>query len=338
MKLYAIVATLLVLASLHLLQSSDASTTQDERVALTMTSEDEVKIFVHGLYSGAVGSGVRGLLDGDAVPLMDATGITGPANRSAYSNEVRKICSSVKCGDGQLVKGDLLAFSRLVESSGTMFELLSDSGIVNATVTMNDVGPQSTVLVAFYLTTEEGNVKAVLPVESDYNLNLRFSSKQSSDIISFSFRGRQGERSVPFSFTAMLGWEVSAKDGLKSQSIRSDYPESGYVTMEGVMSSPNTPARVATSPKQVDPVCISVIVIAIILSVLGMYLAWKRMKKQRVKEAKIRAKEKKEVAESGDERAKEGGRDRTRLKELRDRGIITDPEYEQKVTELDAKN
>jgi hypothetical protein len=303
-----------------------------------MIAENELEVFVHGMYTFALGSALRSALDGDANPLMDAGGVTGQGNRTAYSNELKKLCSGVKCSDGLVAKDDPVAFQGLAESSMSIYELLVSSGVINATASLNDKEAGSSQLISFSLSTAEGGVKAILPVESDYVVSFKYPSMQSPSVVSFVFKGKQGERKVPFSFTAMQGWDVSAKDGLQSQSVRTDYPSAGYMTLEGVMESPNLPVKVTTNPKRVDLVCWSIMGIVIAISLLGMYVAWRRMKKQRIKEEKMRKKAENKESEAQATEAKGGERDRVRLNELREKGIITEGEYGRKIAELDAKN
>lgn len=338
MRARTVLAVSLLFASLCLAPSTIADTSHDERVALTMTAENELKIYVHGVYSSALRPALRSALDGDANPLMDAGGVTCQANRTTYSNELKKLCSGVKCNDGLVAKDDANAFSGLAETSKAIYGLLVISGVINATATLNDGEAVSSELISFSLSTAEGSVKAILPVESDYIVNLKYSSTQSPSVVSFHFKGKQGERNVPFSFTAIAGWDVSAKGGLLSQSIRTDYPSAGFVTLEGVMESPNLPAKVATSPRQVDLVCWSIMGIVIAVSLIAMYVAWRRMKKQRIKEERMRKKA--EGKGTGSQVAEMEGveRDRARLKELREKGIVTEEEYGRKIAELDAKN
>jgi len=326
-----------VLISLLCSQAAVSDAQLDERVALTMTAENEMNLYVHGVYTGKLGLALRSALDGDAAPLMDLGGVKGLANRSVYSTELKKICSAVACGDGTISKGDVDALGKLAEVSDTIYDLFALSGVSNATATLNGAEPRSITVIQFGLSSIEGSVNAVLPVYSDYILTLKYQSAPSPITVSFRFGGKQGERKVAFSFTSIQGWDASVKDGILSQSTRTDYPSSGYVTVEGVLASPNQPASVGTSPKQADVVCWSVLGLVILLSLAGMYLAWRRMKKQRAKEEKIMAGKVKKEAGKEDGPATERGRTMDRLKDLRERGIITDEEYSQKLKETDAK-
>jgi len=314
--------------------SSCGDAVEDERIAVTMTAENEIKIFMHGIYSDGMATGLRNLVDGDAAPLMDLAGIPAE-NRTIFINEIKKVCSDIKCGDGMIVKDDLIAFSRFVEGSNIMLDLLQDSGVINVTAKINDLEPQGITMISFHLTTEEGKVNGVFPVASDYNLNFRFTATPPPSTVSFFFTGKQHERKVLFSFTSLLGWEASVKDGITSQTVRQDYPSSGYITIEGEIASVTRPVMIVTTPKQVDPVCMSGIAIVIILSAAGMYLAFRRMKKPEKKGTVLRG--------TRTEPAKTEKLDAKRyeiegLKDLLDQGIITREEYEQKLDELNAKN